>query len=190
MGLATRGKEHKYLRPDTSIEQRTFDEHGNEVGIDDQTHDEIWADVLSLGKKFGRNIADALLGNAMQTRRGEILVTRSERSQDTRAIAYRARRHERPYRELGHDVVGALLPREHERRSLRTARHGKHSRGFIEGNPGGKLSAAQKLSLGGFQSNLGREYELLALMEERAEAFRKEEAARRKTQPPTDDIPF
>ncbi len=190
MGSATRGPERRYLRPDTSIEQRTFDEHGDEVGIDDQTHDEVWADVLSLGKTFGRNIADALLGKAMQPRRGEILVTRSEQSQDTRAIPYRARKHERPHRELTHDVVGALLPREHERRSLRTARHGKHSRGYVEGAARGKMSAAQKLSGGGFQSNLGREYELLALMEERAEAFQKEEAARRKAQPPTDDIPF
>ena len=182
--------ERKYLRPDTSVDQRTFDERGNEVGTDNLTHDEVWADVLSLGKTFARNIADTLLGKAMQTRRGEILVTRSENSQDTRAIPYRARKHERPHRELTHDVVGALLPHEHERRSLRSARHGRHSRGHIDGTSEGKMSPSQKLSRGGFQSNLGREYELLARMEERTEAFQKEEAARRKTQLPTDDIPF
>lgn len=184
------GPERKYLRPDTSIDQRTFDEHGNEVGIDNQTHDEVWSDVLSLGKAFARNIADALLGKAMQTRRGEILIMRSEDVQETRAIPFRARTHERPARELVHTEVEARLPREYERRSVRTARHGRHSRGHIPPQTEGKISPYRKLSLGGFQSNFGKEYELLALMEERAAAYQQEELARKQSEPPADDIPF
>ncbi len=173
-----------------AIDQRTFDERGNVVGIDNQTHSEIWIDVLSLGRAFGRNIADALLGKAIQTRRGEILITRNEDTQETRAIPFRARRHERPKRELTHDVVNSLLPREHERRSLQTARHSRHSRGHVPTKQEGQITPYRKLSNGGFQSNLGREYELLARMEERAEAYQKAEANRKKAQPATDDIQF
>lgn len=190
MGFTPRSPERKYLRPDHSIDQRTFDEHGAEVGTDGLTHDEVWADVLSLGVTFGRNIADKLLGKAIQPRRGEIIVTRSELTQETRAVPFRARRHERPQYALGHAEVAGLTPREHEKRSLHTARHDRHTRGHIRLTPQGTLTAARKLSYGGFQSNLGQEYARLAQMEEEAAARKKEEKARRKSQPPSDNIIF
>lgn len=190
MGFTPRSPERKYLRPDHSIDQRTFDEHGAEVGTDGLTHDEVWADVLSLGVTFGRNIADKLLGKAIQPRRGEIIVTRSELTQETRAIPFRARRHERPVYMLGHTEVAGLTPREHEKRSLHTARHDRHTRGHVRLKPQGAITPARKLSHGGFQSNLGQEYARLAETEEQAAIRQREEKARRKAQPPTDDVTF
>lgn len=190
MGFSPFSVERKYERPDPAIDQRTFDERGDVVEIDDLTHDEVWVDVLSVGSPFNRNIADQTLGVALQGRRGEILVTRSERTQDSRAISYRARRHERPNLILSHQETRENLPRENERRSLDTARHGKHSRGYTPIPTGTKVSPSEKLSAGGFQTNLGREYKLLALAEEQAAANLREETARRKSRPPADDIPF
>jgi|GEM_PF-834766 hypothetical protein len=190
MGLTQRTPERKYLRPDHSIDQRTFDEHGDEVGIEDQTHDEVWTDVLSLGRTFGRNIADTLLKKAIQPRRGEILVTRSERTQETSALPFRARRHERPQHALTHTEVAERVPREHERRSLQTARHDRHTRGSIHLKPQGIMTAARKLSYGGFQTNLGKEYVRLAEQEEQAAIKQREKQTRRKSQRPTDDIVF
>ncbi len=190
MGFTKLGPERKYLRPDTTIDQRTFDEHGKEVGLDNQTHDEIWADVLSLGKQFGRNIADALLGKARQTRRGEILVTRSEASQDTRSIPYRAKKYELPNAALPHAAVESAIPRENERRSHRTARRTRHSRANFPIPQHERPSANRKLAAGGFMTNFGKEYELLALMEERAAAYQAQEKERRKGRPATDDIKF
>lgn len=182
--------ERKYIRPDTAIDQRTFDEVGEEVSIDNSTHDQTWVDVLSLGIPFGRNIADILLGKAVQKRRGEILVTRSENSQDTRAIPYRAKRHELPRVTLTHRETRENLPRENERRSLETARHGRHSREYTPIPDGITLSPNQRLAAGGFQSNLGREYKLRALAEDQEAARLHDRTARRKSQPPSDDIPF
>lgn len=127
----------------------------------------------------------------MQGRRGEILIMRSERLQETRAIPYRAKRHGQPTLTLTHRETRENLPRENEWRSLETARHGRHSRGYapiaVEGT---RISPNQKLAAGGFQTNLGREYKLLALAEEETTNRRREETARRKSQPPADDIQF
>lgn len=190
MGFTPRSPERKYLRPDHALDQRTFDEHGNEVATDALTHDEVWTDVLSLGRAFGRNIADKLLGKAIQPRRGEIIVTRSELTQETSAIPYRARRHERPRYSMGHTEVAEHTPREHEKRSLQTARHDRHTRGHVRLKPQGAITPARKLSHGGFQSNLGQEYARLAETEEQTATRQREEKARRKAQPPTDDIVF
>ncbi|MBI5019450.1 hypothetical protein HZB58_04225 [Candidatus Gottesmanbacteria bacterium] len=182
--------EQKYERPDPAIDQRTFDKHGAVVEIDDNSHEQIWSDALSVGIPFKRNVADKKLGIAMQGRRGEILVTRSQRTQDTRAVAYRARRHGQPTLTLSHRETRENLPRENERRSLETALHGRHTRGYTPIPEGTKVSHNQKLAAGGFQSNLGREYKLLALAEELEASQQREKAARRKSQPPADDIPF
>lgn len=182
--------DRKLLRSDSTIDQRTFDRHRREVGIDAQDAESIWSDVLSLGEQFRKNIADAMLGVSMQPRRGEILVVRSERTQETRAVSYRARRHERPNVALPHDDVAAGLPRENERRSLSTARHARHSRAHFPSPVQEKLTPNQKLAAGGFMTNLGREYKLLARREERAAMHKKSEKNRRKAQPATDDIQF
>lgn len=182
--------DRKLLRSDSTIDQRTFDGRGGEVGIDDQDADSIWSDVLSLGQQFRKNIADAMLGVSMQPRRGEILVTRSQRRQETRAIPFRARKHERPNVALPHNVVAAGVPREHERRSLSTARHTRHSRAYFPSPAQEKPTPYQKLAAGGFITNLGREYKLLAQKEERAAASQQSEKTRRRAQPAADDIQF
>ncbi len=120
--------DRKYLRSDTSIDQQTFDERGRNVGIDAQTHEEVWNDALATGNTIGRNIADARLGRSVQPRRGEILSTRLGSTQDTRAIPYRARRHEKPTIQMPYEQAAKKIPREAERRSLTTARHDRHTR--------------------------------------------------------------
>lgn len=190
MGFSPFSAERRYERPDTSIDQRTFDEHGGVVEIDALSHDEVWTDVLSVGRSFNRNIADQKLGVAMQGRRGEVLVTRSELLQETRAVPYRAKRHERPNLTLTHRETRENLPRENEKLSLTTARHGRHTRGYSPLPESATMSANLKLAAGGFQTNLGREYKLLALAEEAAATSQREESVRRKSRPPTDDIQF
>ena len=188
--MAISSPDRKFLRSDSARDQRTFNKHGEEVGIDTQDVDSIWSDVLSLGKQFRKNIADAMLGVSMQPRRGEILVTRSERMQETRAVSYRARKHEQPQVALPHDDVEVRVPRENERRSLRTARRTRHSRANFPIPQHERPSPNRKLAAGGFMTNFGREYKLLALREDRVNAYKQKEAARRKAQPATDDIPF
>ena len=190
MGFFPVSPERKYERSETAIDQRAFDEHGAVVEIDALTHDEVWTDVLSVGRSFNRNIADQKLGVALQGRRGEVLVTRSELLQETRAVPYRAKRHERPNLTLSHRETRENLPRENEKLSLTTARHGRHTRGYSPLPERGTMSANQKLAAGGFQSNLGREYKLLALAEDAAATRQREESARRKSRLPTDDIQF
>lgn len=182
--------DRKFLRSDSTIDQRTFDRHKREVGIDTQDADSIWSDVLSQGQQFRKNIADALLGVSMQPRLGEILVVRSERAQETRAVSYRAKIHELPKTALPHNNVAAMVPRENERRSLQTARHTRHSRAHFSSPAQEKPTPYYKLAAGGFMTNFGREYTLLSRMEDRAAAYQKKEEERRKSLPATDDIPF
>jgi len=52
------------------------------------------------------------------------------------------------------------------------------------------MTAARKLSYGGFQTNLGKEYVRLAEQEEQAAIKQREKQTRRKSQRPTDDIVF
>lgn len=182
--------DRRYDRPDVAIDQRTFGDHGEEIGLDDQDVHSVWSDVLSLGKQFRHNIADAMLGTSMQPRRGEILVTRDGAMQETRAVRYRAKRHGEITLALPHDEVETHVPREHERRSLRTARHSRHSRAHFSSPQQERPSPNEKLAAGGFATNLGRKFKLLAIVEERTKANQEAEAAKRKAQKPTDDIQF
>jgi len=187
-----RSGEQKYVRSDTMINQCALDDHGKVVGIDDQDVHSVWRDVLSLGKRFRRNIADPMLETSMQPRRGKILVTRDGTTQDTRAIPYHARNHEQPNVSLPHADVQALLPREKEQRSLKTALHQRNSGanwlvGHEQKDRGTQL---RKLGLGGFQSNIGKRYKLREAALKRLEEMTNAEKARLAQIPTQDDIIF
>lgn len=188
-----RSPDQKYLRSDNTINQCTLDENRKEVGIDLQDKEHVWSEVLSFGEKFLKNIADFSLGESTQPNRGEILVTRNESSQETRAIPYRARLHELPRVALSHANVQASLPRENEKRSLQTARRKHHTRaiwtvGHEQKDRGTQL---RKLAFGGWQSAaLGNEYKRKAAALEQLEKIKNAEKARLAQIPTQDNIIF
>jgi len=181
----------KFLRADHAIDQRTFDTAGDEVGIDNQTHDGVWSDALVTGRRFRRNIADAALGTSLQPRRGEILVTRLESTQETRAIPYRARRHERPEQELTHGQAAASIPQEGERRSVKTARHDRHTRASWQ-LPEEHKDRGTKLRQLAFGGNLPKQNARLRHREAALERLDRMEASQRQQQKqaPADDVPW
>lgn len=180
------------LRPDQSLDQRTFDQSGHEVGIDDQSHDQIWSDLLALGHVFQKNIADALLGESRQPRRGEILVTRSERTQETRAVSYRAHRHERPKTVLPIQEARMVVPVETERRSIQTAYHDKHTRAFwATGSEHiDRGTHLRKLALGGNLPETNRKLAHREAALARLEVMEQKRNERRRNEAPSDDIQF
>jgi len=187
-----RNGERKYIRADDAIDQRAFDEHHNEVGIDLQDQDHVWSEILSFGEKFLKNIADFSLGESTQPKRGEILVTRNESSQEIRAVAFRAAKHEQPRVTLPHNIVKTVVPREDEKRSIKTARRQRHARAFwtIGHEQKDRGTQLRKLSLGGFQTNIGKQYKLREAALERLERMKNAESARLAQIIPQDDITF
>lgn len=187
-----RSPDQKYLRSDTTINQCTLDENRKEVGIDLQDKEHVWSEVLSFGEKFLKNIADFSLGESTQPNRGEILVTRNESSQDTRAISYRARIHERPRVALPHADVQTLLPRENEQRSLKTARRKHHTRAIWTVGHEHKDQGTQlrKLEFGGFLTNIGVRYKQESAALEQLEKMNNAEKTRLAQIPTQDDIKF
>lgn len=184
--------DRKYLRSDHTVDQRAFDENHKEVGIDIQDKESIWTDVLSLGRTFQKNIADALLGKSVQPQRGEILVTRLESSQQTRAISFRAAKHEHPKVALSHADTLSLIPREDERQSLTTARRKHHSRAMWASSAEHKDFGTniRRLAFGGFQTNIGEKYKNKEAVLEQVEKKEKAEKARLSQIPTEDDIKF
>lgn len=183
--------DRKYLRSDHTVDQRAFDENHIEVGLGTQDRESIWSEVLSLGKIFQKNIADELLLKSVQPRRGAILVTRLESSQQTRAISFRAAKHEYPKVALSHIDTQAQISRADERRSLTTARHAHHSRAMwtisVEHKDSGTI--IRRLAFGGFKTNIGKEYKNKEAVLE-VEKKEKAEKARLAQIPTEDDIKF
>jgi hypothetical protein len=172
------------------MDQRTFDASHHEVGLDDDTHDQVWSDFLAVGKHFFRNIADPRLGKAMQSRRGEIIGTRSQRTQDTRALPYKAAHHEKPAVTLPYTQADNATPRESAARSMATAKHDRHTRVFTPGRQEHAVLKARSLARGGLFTNLKDRYQRRSDAADRLERMKQNIANQRRSQPPTDDIKF